>query len=367
MKHMRVVLKPLADLTCLQEGMIADLVGSSNYHAISDDALKDQDNAGWVMGLARPIRTQWIERIRWIRLIDRFAEHELLCEGHPALQIFLTGWQHLALTGEVEPNSAYHELLTAMQLCWFAPSQRPSMQLTLKAWKRYLHAIATYHQNDLVINTMAEYEQMLADLAGSFFQVLPFLAENHHQAVSYFGMLDQFYNHLRDLHEDANQGICNLPSDLLDRFGVSRDEILQQQAMKNPGYHKMMQFWLEDYLPTLHRNASQLLAAEDLHPSWQILSAWSIGRYQRIERIFRECEFDYIRFSQVYWQQIRADLPMMLNHARRCSAATSPRLLLKFFPPTLSARSFAYGHLGHWKRLVSMQPKFNRSPLMSAL
>lgn len=80
-------------------------------------------------------------------------------------------------------------------------------------------------------------------------------------------MVDQFYNHLRDLREDAEQGICNLPNELLDHFGVSRAEILQQQAIKNPGYSKMMQFWLEEYLPKLRFNAEQLLFAEDLHPS----------------------------------------------------------------------------------------------------
>lgn len=326
----------LADSLSLPEEKIADLVGSSNYQGISDDALKDEDSAGWVMELDQPIRVQWVERIRWIRLIDRFAENELLCKKHSIFQSFLVGWQRLVLTGNVETGCACYELLTKMQLCWFEQTDQPSMQLSLAAWKRYVRAIAHYHTADLVIHTMAEYEQILTDLGGSFFQVLPFLSETHHQAAGYFGMLDQFYNHLRDLREDAEQGICNLPSELLERFGVSRDEILQQQAMKNPGYYKMMQFWLRKYLPELRCKARQLLAAEELHPSWQVLCHWSLYRYQRIDRVFRNCQFDYTQFSQVYWRQVRADLPMMLNQVRH---HPEPVLPLKFSPHGIPASS----------------------------
>jgi 15-cis-phytoene synthase len=317
MKHTTALRQPLANPTSRQAGMIADLVGSSNYHAISDDALKDEDNAGWVMELDLSVCFHWVERIRWIRLIDRFAEHELLCPKQPAFQFFLAGWRHLELTGEVEPKCTCADLLSNMQRCWFtSPPDQSSIQLSLAAWKRYVQAIAYYHTHHLVIHTMAEYEQMLSNLGGSFFQVLPFLSEPHYQAASYVGMLDQFYNHLRDLREDAEQGICNLPNELLSGFGVSRDEILQQQAMKNPGYHRMMQFWLEEYLPKLRYKAEQLVMAEDLHPSWQILCHWSRYRYERIDRVFRSCQFDYTRFSQVYWRQVRADLPMMLNQVR---------------------------------------------------
>ncbi|MBM0742444.1 squalene/phytoene synthase family protein [Phormidium sp. CLA17] len=330
MKHTTALRNPRAESINLHEGIIASLVGSSNYDAISDDALKDEDNAGWVMELDLPVRAQWIERIRWIRLIDRFAEHELLCKGQPALQSFLMGWQHLASTGKVKSDCVYDELLTNMQLCWFNQVDQLSIPRSLTAWKRYVRAIAQYHTNHLAIHTMADYEQMLMDLGGSFFQVLPFLSETHHQAASYFGMLDQFYNHLRDLHEDAKQGICNLPSELLDGFGVSRDEILQQQAIKNPAYHKMMQFWLEEYLPKLRRRARQLLTTENLHPSWQLLCDWSIHRYRRIDQVFRDCQFNYTQFPQVYWQQVHADLPMMLNHVRHHRAQSLP---LKFFSP----------------------------------
>jgi phytoene synthase len=363
MKHATALRRSLAGSLRLQAGMIADLVGSSNHHGISNDALKDEDNAGWVMELDLPVRAQWVERIRWIRLIDRFAENELLGKKNSIFQSFLVGWRRLVAMGTVEPGCAYYDLLTKMQLCWFEQSDQPSTQLSLTAWKQYVRAIAQYHTEDLVIHTLVEYEQMLTDLGGSFFQVLPFLSEAHYQAARYFGMMDQFYNHLRDLHEDAAQGICNLSNELLDGFGISRDEILQRQAMKNPGYQKMMRFWLEEYLPKLRSQARQLVTAEDLHPSWQILCHWSIYRYRRIERVFRDCQFDYTRFSQVYWQQVRADLPMMLNHVRQHSDQALP---LNFFTPAMPIQSPAMQGR-NWGKLVCMPPELRRSPSLYAM
>ncbi len=363
MKYTTALCSPVADTIRLREDMIADLVGSSHYDAISDDALKDEDSAGWVMELDLPVRDQWIERIRWIRLIDRLAEHELLGKGQPALQVFLAAWQHLVSTGRVEPGGVYHELLTEMQRCWFDQADQPSIQLSLTAWKRYVQAIAHYHTAGLVVNTMAEYEQMLADLAGSFFQVLPFLSETQHQAASHFGMLDQFYNHLRDLREDAEQGICNLPSELLDGFGVRRDEILQQHAIKNPAYYQMMQFWLEDYLPQLRRKARQLVTAADLHPSWQILCHWSLDRYRRIEQVFQDCQFDYTQFPEAYWQQVRADLPLRLNQVRHHKAQPLP---LKFSPQATLAKP-ANTQLRGLGNLIPMQQPAKRSLILAAM
>jgi hypothetical protein len=79
----------------------------------------------------------------------------------------------------------------------------------------------------------------------------------------------------------------------------------------------MMQFWLDDYLPTLYLKTHSLLMAEDLHPSWQIWRDWSFHRYRRIERIFRQCQFDYIHFPEVYWTEVKRDLPSLLAEVRR--------------------------------------------------
>lgn len=298
---------------------ISALVGSSCYRAVSDDASKDEDNAGWLLELDAPTRKEWIERISWIRLIDRLAEQELLYSGEPRFQRFLEEWNHLLTTGSLPTQCVFSEILTGIQAAWFGTVPQP---LPIQAWDDYVQAIAHYHSADLVIETLDSYEQMLVDLGGSLFRVLPYLSNRHRQAAEYFGVLDQFYNHLRDLREDAEQGICYLPTEILSQFGVSREEILQQTACQNPGYPKMMRFWLEDYLPQLRRKASQLLDADLLHPSWQILRDWSVYRYRRIELTFRQCQFDYGKFPEVYWQRVQADLPMLLDHMRSQASAS---------------------------------------------
>jgi 15-cis-phytoene synthase len=298
--------------------LIADLVGSSRYQAVSDDAAKDEDNAGWVVNLEPEVRDQWIERIRWIRLIDRLAEQELLHPQKAVFQQFLADWQHLCHTGHVSPDSVHRQVLYAMQNQWFINSSADTAvhANSLQAWQQYMQAIATYHRPSLIINTFAEYEQLLSELAGSFFQVLPFLAPRYRQAARCFGMVDQFYNHLRDLREDAQGGICYLPNELLNCYGVKRSDLLAQQGHHTPNYFAMMQFWLDDYLPKLWEKGHALLGANDLHPSWQLMRSWSVHRYRRIERTFRSCQFDYTQFPEQYWHQVWQELPALLTQMR---------------------------------------------------
>ncbi len=291
---------------------ISQLVGSSQYQAVSDDALKDEDNAAWVMELEPTVRKQWIERIGWIRLVDRLAENQLFTADSSEFDRFYQGWQSLLAGQGVDVGCPCSEILTAIQTCWFTESRDWVSYLSIDSWDRYLKAIARYHCSDLRIDSLQDYETMLADLAGSFFQVLPFLSVRYWQSAYHFGVLDQFYNNLRDLQEDAEQGICYFPSQLLDQFGVSREEILRGKAYQNPGYHALMDFWLNQYLPRLRYRAIDLLLASDLHPSWTMLRDWSLHRYNRIERVFRSCHFDYTQFPQTYWQEVRQDLPLLL-------------------------------------------------------
>jgi 15-cis-phytoene synthase len=291
----------------METGIISHLVGSAKHFAISDDSLKDDDNAAWVLTLDADTRSQWLERIEWIRLADRLAENQLLEAGKSEFQVFLEHWQVLFTTGEVVTDSAYETVLRRMQTHWFGPND-PTGDLNVQAWNRYLLAVSQYHREQMVIPKLSHYTAMLEELAGSFFQVLPFLSERHWQSVYQFGAVDQFYNNLRDMREDAEQGICYLPTEILDRFGVTRAEILTLTACQNPGYRPMMEFWVEDYLSRLYHKACRFIMTADLHPSWQILRAWSLNRYRRIERILRQCEYDYVRFPQLYWQTVRQDL-----------------------------------------------------------
>lgn len=296
---------------------ISSLVGSSHYEAFSDDSLKDEDNAAWVMLLQPAIRDEWIERISWIRLIDRLAENELIRLGTCEFHQFQAHWKHLLRTGQVKTGLAYEEVLLKMQMRWFQGNPGAVKALAVQAWDRYLAAIARYHTSDLVIETLAEYESMLAELAGAFFQILPFLPEKYWQAAACWGTLDQFYNNLRDMQEDAAQGVCYLPTELLDRFSISRAEILEQRAVDNPGYSQLMQFWLDEYLPQLWQRAHQLMEAEDLPLCWRILRDWSLHRYARIERVFRACQFNYTQFPEHYWVEVKQELPVMCDQVQQ--------------------------------------------------
>jgi phytoene synthase len=82
---------------------VSHLIGSSQNLAFADDALKDEDNAAWVLTLKPEGRSEWIERIRWIRLIDRLAEQACITGDRTELQAFQTGWSHLQRTGQVQP------------------------------------------------------------------------------------------------------------------------------------------------------------------------------------------------------------------------------------------------------------------------
>lgn len=322
---------------------IASLVGSSAFAAIADDALKDEDNAGWVMQLEASVQQEWVERIRWIRLVDRLAESGLGNVESTAFQAFVQDWQALHSQGTLSLDSPFAPMLLEMRDRWFNEQGQLQHPAIVQAWSQYVTAMATYNRSNLVIETCGDYEQLLNGLAGSFFQVLPFLSDHHREDACQFGIVDQFYNHLRDLQEDVSHGICYLPQDLLAQFGVSREEFFRDRALHNPNYYKMMQFWLDVYLPRLRRRVRQLVAAKDLHPSWQILCDWSIHRYRRIEQVFRECEFDYVQFSRVYWKRVRSELPIMLDavykHQSELTVATRPLSELNFFHSLRSSAS----------------------------
>jgi len=145
-------------------------------------------------------------------------------------------------------------------------------------------------------------------LAGSFSQILPFLPMKYRDAIFHFGALDQFYNNLRDLAEDASHGICYLPINVLQQFDLTRQDILTTDCCHTSNYHRLMEFWLNDYLPKLRQRTTDLVDAEDLPSSWKLLRDWSLHRYDRIDRIFRQCDYDYSIFPQLYWAEVRCYL-----------------------------------------------------------
>jgi phytoene synthase len=287
---------------------IADLVGSSKYTAIADDSLKDEDNAAWVMFLPRKTAGDWIEVISWLRLIDRMAENEWLEGWGSRMQIFRIGWRALLVTGHVLTEDYHASLLKGMRRRWWNEHEGSVDWASIHAWDAYVDAISEYHRSDMVFETIDEYEIMLARLGGSLMQVCPFLTDTQRRAVRAFGMLDQFFNQLRDLEEDSAQNLSYFPADVLNRFGVDHQEILDHSCFKNAGYYQMMHFWLDDYLPSLFLRAADFLNQTNLHYSWRLLRRWFLRRYARIERCLRVCDMDFRAATKMYFAEVKPNI-----------------------------------------------------------
>jgi phytoene synthase len=250
-------------------------LASSTHAAFGCDALKDFDNAGWVALLPPSIRSAWIERIRPIRLADRVAESSAL---------HVVGDEEVALSRAFDGAAA--------------PARA--------AWHGYLAALRTYHGRNLRVRTIAAHRQMLDRLSGSLLQLVPFLEAHHYQTARAFGVLDQFFNNLRDLAEDSAQGICYFPEDVLARFGLSREEVVSGRCLGTAAWRDLMVYWLDEYLPELERDAAPFDACDDLHPSVVRLRAEFRARYARILDVFCAVDFDFVRFAGVYWTGVRA-------------------------------------------------------------
>jgi phytoene synthase len=165
----------------------------------------------------------------------------------------------------------------------------------------------------MISETLEDYEVLLEHLGGSIFQVFPYLTENMRHSVRAFGALDQFLNHLRDLEEDTRQNICYFPSDVLERFGVERQEVLDHSCIKNENFNKMMRFWLDDYLPYLFQKASPFLQQAEMHFSWRILRHWFLRRHARIEHALRVCNMDFRAATRLYFEEAKPNLETWLK------------------------------------------------------
>jgi phytoene synthase len=253
----------------------ASELASSAHAALGDDALKDFDNASWVVELPSSIQPVWLQRIRAIRLADRLAENQQLDPTSRRFDRFIPA----AFDGE-----------------------RPAV---LAAWTRYLAALRAYHRPDLRLPTLADHRSMLDRLSGSIFQLVPFVSPHQFEAIRGLGILDQFFNNLRDLAEDAAHGICYFPDDVLARAGLRREDVLGNGWRSDLRWARLMRFWLDEYLPELERGAAAFVACEDLHPSVARLRSECRARYLRILNRFRAVRFDFRSFAEEYWREVR--------------------------------------------------------------
>lgn len=310
---------------------VSALLGSSRYRALADDALKDEDNAAWVLTLDADARRAWLERIHWIRLVDRLAENERFEPEQRRFRRFLDGWRLLCTEGFVDPSGPFARELDGIRQTWLLPGsggdhapQSVCARRATASWDAYLQALADYHAPDVRVRTVHEHDEMLWRLSGRLFQLVPFLRGDLWEAAGEFGRLDQFFNNLRDIQEDAEHGICYLPADLLERFGVSRAEIISGRCVDRPGYQALMHHWLDEHLPMLRARAARFIKAEGLHPSLELMLAWTLKRHERIERVLRAVEFDFRRFPSRYWAEVRRDLLAYRAATRTADAALQP-------------------------------------------
>jgi|SRR5919201_1386836 phytoene synthase len=268
----------------------ASQLASSAHHALGDDALKDFDNAGWVVDLPRSVQSAWLQRIRAIRLADRLAENQQLDAASRRFDRFIESGGTGEFVGE-------------------GPE-------VLAAWSSYVAALRKYHRKDLRLPSLADHRAMLDRLSGSLFQLVPFLSPPQFDAIRGLGALDQFFNNLRDLAEDAAHGICYFPDDVLAQGGLRREDVLGDGWRSTPRWPKLMRFWLDEYLPELERAAARFSACDDLHPSVARLRKECRARYLRILTRFRAVGFDFRRFAEEYWREVRDRAELAANPIR---------------------------------------------------
>jgi 15-cis-phytoene synthase len=300
---------------------VSTLLGSSQFRALSDDAMKDEDNAAWVLSLPSDAQEAWLPRIHWIRLVDRLAENEHFEPGARRFVRFVEAWRLLREEGIIDPAGSFAREISGIRSTWLLhgsgagalgeappPAEIAMARRSITAWDAYLEALGDYHGPQIAVRTLREHDEMLWRLSGRIFQLVPFLTEAVWDAAGEFGRLDQFLNNLRDLQEDADNGICYLPADLLASFGLSRGDVLSGRCTQDPRYRRMMSFWLDEHLPTLRARAEGFVTAGGLHPSLEVMKSWSIRRHARIERVMRAVGFDFRRFPGRYWAEVRRDL-----------------------------------------------------------
>lgn len=287
---------------------ISKAVASSVGNGIADDALKDADNGIWLQTLPPSTQAVWQKRFYCIRWVDRLAEQDLIVQpGGQQFPAFYQAWRTLYQRGALTADISHWQVLQKLASDWFQ-ADATAHQAEIGAWDEYMAAIADYHRSPLIIDTLQEYETMLDRLAGSCFQLLPDLIEDQRSLARQFGWVDQFYNNLRDLYEDTQQGICYFPTDVLTHFGLAREAMLDLSCLSHPGYQPLMQFWVSDYLPALRQRQLGLMQADDLQPAWQRLTAWFGHRYRRIETVLRDCQYDFVTFAQQYWAIVHQEL-----------------------------------------------------------
>ena len=284
--------------------LFSDVMRSGAFDGQTDDRLKDEDNVAWVMGLPDRARDDWLITLEWGRVADRLVEGVVLDDASEiALADFSGAWATLR-RGSVPERSQFVDLFVRLDERW----RREGLgEPELRRWDRHLEALWHYRRPDDVIATIDDLRRALHELSGTFFQACPFQPPGLAEAVSALGALDQFFNNLRDLHEDTVRGIIYLPPDVLDRFEIAPAELPALVGSVDRRLEHLFAYLLSTLVAELRRQAAPLFAAPDLHESWHAMLHSVATRHSRIEYAARKCRFDAAAFTAVYWPMAEAD------------------------------------------------------------
>ena len=292
----------------MQKETISDIILSSKFYKKTDDSLKDEDNVGWVMELSVSEIREWATILKWVRVADRLLENDILQKSSKkqiyTFKNFLSEWKILR-KGKTPVNSPFSTLFEELKERW----DRESLsEKDLKVWDLYLESLEKYAIPETVIRDMKEYKKALYGLSGTFFQAFPFAPKNLQKEIGVLGMLDQFYNNLRDLYEDTVRGVCYFPRALLSRFEISRNNMDLLVSTPDNRFSNMVEFMLSKFAIDLKEEMNPLLSSKDLHHSWKVMLKHVLHRYERIERVFRLCNYNAKQFNFRYWDFVRADI-----------------------------------------------------------
>lgn len=285
-------------MTLVASSHLPDLLGSASHHRDSDDGLKDADNLAFLAGQPADVRAVWLERCRLFRWVDQLAEGARWAFGE-----FLARWRCTEWLGTVPADVRFSAELHALEKVVFWRK----CHRTAFACSSWLDALAADYGRSLAPVTLEQHDAMVEHVGG-FFRLFPYLTPEQWESIGAFGALDQAWNNVRDIAEDAAAGRCYFPLDSLHGFGLVRRDVFTGHGFAGAGWHDFMSFWLGEHLPRLAERARPFLAATDLHPSVEAMRASCLRRYARVERVLRGLDFDYRAFPAAYAAEVRRDL-----------------------------------------------------------
>ena len=173
--------------------------------------------------------------------------------------------------------------------------------VSCEAWHGYLRAVARYENPQASVPTLEAHEEMLLELGGNLFCLLPDVDWYLRRSIAHFGALHQYFEDLRSLVEDGRLLHCRFPVDAMARFGVSASDFSETRWSYRADCAAFLAFWLDEYLPMLRREAREFIGMKRLPASLQQLRTACLRRHERIERILRESAFDLEQYRKSPW------------------------------------------------------------------